>query len=187
MIKEAFFPGRRPRFFISNSGLVALMGLARPAGMRASRLAPAWAASGAGRGRVTQAVAASAACLSRSRRILRQLNAGDVQEASEAAERLVSTATGELALVTSPARMGQEMLRRRVAMLEDGKGGKFDGPLEPQDMARLTVTDLCALQIGVAILDAHVEKAVEAMGKRGRSAAGSAAPADSGSAAGQPE
>lgn len=119
--------------------------------------------------------------------ILRQLTAGDVQEASEAAERLVSTATGELALVSSPARMGQEMLRRQVAMLEDDNGGKFDGPLEPQDMANLTVTDLRVLQIGVAILDARVEKAVEAMGKRGRSAAGSAAPADSGSAAGQPE
>ena len=118
--------------------------------------------------------------------ILRQLNAGDVQEASEAAERLVSTATGELALVTSPARMGQEMLRRQVARLEDDNGGKFDGPLEPDDIARLTVTDLRALQMGVAILDAHVEKAVESMAKRGRPDAGSAAPADAGGAAGQP-
>lgn len=118
--------------------------------------------------------------------VLRQLNAGDVQEASEAAERLVSTATGELALVTSPARMGQEMLRRQVARLEDDNGGKFDGPLEPDDMARLTITDLRALQMGVAILDAHVEKAVEGMAKRGRTDAGSATPADSGSAAGQP-
>ena len=118
--------------------------------------------------------------------VLRQLNAGDVQAASEAAERLVSTATGELALVTSPARMGQEMLRRQVARLEDDNGGKFDGPLEPDDMARLTVTDLRALQMGVAILDAHVEKAVEAMGKRGRTDAGSAASTDVVSAAGQP-
>ena len=119
--------------------------------------------------------------------ILRQLNAGDVQAASEAAERLVSTATGELALVTSPARMGQEMLRRQVARLEDDNGGKFDGPLQPQDMARLSIADLRALQVGVAILDVQVEKAVEAMGKRGRAAAGSAAPADSGSAPGQPD
>ncbi len=118
--------------------------------------------------------------------ILRQLTAGDVQAASEAAERLVSTATGELALVSSPARMGQEVLRRQIAMLEDGNGGKFDGPLEPDDMARLTLTDLNTLQMGVGILDAHVEKAVEAMGKRGRPDAGSAASADSGSAAGQP-
>lgn len=118
--------------------------------------------------------------------ILRQLTAGDVQAASEAAERLVSTATGELALVSSPARMGQEVLRRQIAMLEDGNGGKFDGPLEPDDMARLTLTDLNTLQMGVGILDAHVEKAVEAMGKRGRPDAGSAAPADTGGAAGQP-
>lgn len=118
--------------------------------------------------------------------ILRQLNAGDVQEASEAAERLVSTATGELALVSSPARMGQEMLRRQVARMEDDNGGKFDGPLESDDMARLTITDLSALQMGVAILDAHVEKAVESMTKRGRADAGSAAPADSVGAAGQP-
>lgn len=119
--------------------------------------------------------------------ILRQLNAGDVQEASEAAERLVSTATGELALVSSPARMGQEVLRRQIAMLEDGNGGKLDGPLEPDDMARLTLTDLNTLQMGVGILDAHVEKAVEAMGKRGRPDAGSAASADVVSAAGQPD
>ena len=118
--------------------------------------------------------------------VLRQLTAGDVQEASEAAERLVATLTGDLALVSSPARMGREMLRRQVARLEDDKGGKFDGPLEPEDMARLTVTDLRALQMGVAILDAHVEKAVEGMAKRGRPDAGSAAPADAGSAAGQP-
>ena len=118
--------------------------------------------------------------------VLRQLTAGAVQEASEAAERLVATLTGDLALVSSPARMGREMLRRQVARLEDDKGGKFDGPLEPEDMARLTVTDLRALQMGVAILDAHVEKAVEGMAKRGRPDAGSAAPADAGSAAGQP-
>ena len=118
--------------------------------------------------------------------VLRQLNAGDVQEASEASERLVSTPTGDFALVSSPARMGREMLRRQVARLEDDNGGTFNGPLEPEDMARLTVTDLSALQMGVAILDAHVEKAVEAMGKRGRTDAGSAAPADAGSAAGQP-
>lgn len=118
--------------------------------------------------------------------VLRQLTAGDVQDASEASERLVATPTGDLALVSSPARMGREMLRRQVARLKDDNGGKFDGPLEPEDMARLTVTDLRALQMGVGILDAHVEKAVEAMGKRGRPDAGSAAPADAGSAAGQP-
>ena len=118
--------------------------------------------------------------------VLRQLTAGDVQDASEASERLVATPTGDLALVSSPARMGREMLRRQVARLKDDNGGKFDGPLEPEDMARLTVTDLRALQMGVGILDAHVEKAVEAMGKRGRTDAGSAAPADAGSAAGQP-
>jgi len=119
--------------------------------------------------------------------VLRQLTAGDVQDASEASERLVATPTGDLALVSSPARMGREMLRRQVARLEDDNGGKFDGPLEPEDMARLTVTDLRALQMGVAILDAQVEKAVEAMGTRGRADAGSAAPADAGSAAGRPD
>lgn len=121
------------------------------------------------------------------RAILRQLTAGDVQAASETAERLVATPTGDLALVSSPARMGREMLRRQVARLEDNNGGKFDGPLEPEDMARLTVTDLRALQMGVAILDAQVEKAVEAMGTRGRADAGSAAPADAGGAAGRPD
>ena len=40
--------------------------------------------------------------------------------------------------------------------MEDDNGGKFDGPLESDDMARLTITDLSALQMGVAILDAHV-------------------------------
>ncbi len=58
MIKEPFFRGRRARFFISNSGLVALMGLARPAGMRASRLAPA-CLSRSRRSRVTDQAPAS--------------------------------------------------------------------------------------------------------------------------------
>lgn len=119
--------------------------------------------------------------------VLRQLSAGDVQEAGEAAERLVSTPTGDFALVSSPARMGREMLRRQIARLEDDNGGKFHGPLEPEDMARLTVADLRTLQMGVAILDAQVETAVEAMNKRGRPAAGSAASADSGSAPSQPD
>ena len=60
--------------------------------------------------------------------VLRQLNAGAVLAAAEAAERLVSTATG-LELVSSPARMGAELLRRQIARLEDDNGGKFDGPL----------------------------------------------------------
>lgn len=120
------------------------------------------------------------------RAILRQLSAGDVQESSEAAERLVVTATGDIALVSSPARMGAEMLRRQVARLEDDNAHKFEGPLEPADMARLTVADLRALQMGAAMLDAKVEKAVEAMGKRGRSAAGSPAHHADGAAAGQP-
>lgn len=58
--------------------------------------------------------------------VLRQLNAGAVLAAAEAAERLVSTATG-LELVSSPARMGAELLRRQIARLEDDNGGKFDG------------------------------------------------------------
>ena len=44
--------------------------------------------------------------------VLRQLNAGAVLAAAEAAERLVSTAPG-LELVSSPARMGAELLRRQ--------------------------------------------------------------------------
>ncbi|CAM3282997.1 putative prophage protein [Xenorhabdus nematophila ATCC 19061] len=54
---------------------------------------------------------------------LRQLTAGDLIEAETASERVVVTANGP-ALLSSPALMGYELLRRTIARV-----GKIQGPL----------------------------------------------------------
>ena len=58
---------------------------------------------------------------------LRPLTARDLLEAQDAAEKVVTTKDG-LALIASPARLSQELLRRQVKCLtEDGR--THNGPL----------------------------------------------------------
>lgn len=104
--------------------------------------------------------------------VLRQLNAGAVLAAAEAAERLVSTATG-LELVSSPARMGAELLRRQVLRLEGDSQEKLDGPLDMEQLGRLSAKDLDNLQFAARMLDAAAEKSMEKVAGRGRASAGS--------------
>ena len=117
--------------------------------------------------------------------VLRQLNAGAVLAAAEAAERLVSTATG-LELVSSPARMGAELLRRQVLRLEDHNGGKFDGPLELAQLYGLSARDLESLNTAVRLLDTAAEKSLAGISDRGRPAAGSQRAGGAAGPAGQP-
>ena len=112
--------------------------------------------------------------------VLRQLNA-----AAEAAERLVSTATG-LELVSSPARMGAELLRRQIARLEDDNGGKFDGPLSLEHLGKASARDLDSLNFAARLLDQGAEKSLEGVAGRGRNAAGSDQSRDAAGPAGQP-
>ena len=101
--------------------------------------------------------------------VLRQLNAGAVLAAAEAAERLVSTATG-LELVSSPARMGAELLRRQIARLEDDNGGKFDGPLSLEHLGKASARDLDSLNFAARLLAQGAEKSLEGVAGRGRNA-----------------
>lgn len=117
--------------------------------------------------------------------VLRQLNAGAVLAAAEAAERLVATATG-LELVSSPARMGAELLRRQIARLEDDNGGKFDGPLEPAQLYGLSARDLESLNAAVRLLDAAAEQGMAGIAGRGRPVAGSSGAGDAAGPGGQP-
>lgn len=118
--------------------------------------------------------------------VLRQLNAGAVLAAAEAAERLVSTATG-LELVSSPARMGAELLRRQVLRLEDDNGGKFDGPLELAQLHDLSARDLESLNTAVRLLDTAAEKSMAGITGRGRPAAGGQRAGGAAGTTGQPD
>lgn len=100
---------------------------------------------------------------------LKELSAGDVMEAMDESERLlmVPTTTGELEaqLVLSNAALGINTLRKQIASL-----GEIEGPLEREQMALLSHTDLELLQAGAQELDAILAKAVI---QRGRSDAAS--------------
>ncbi|WP_340615094.1 phage tail assembly protein [Xenorhabdus thailandensis] len=60
---------------------------------------------------------------------LRPLTAGDLIDAEAASERVVVTANGPT-LLSSPSRMGYELLRRTIARI-----GKINGPI-PLDMLK---------------------------------------------------
>lgn len=65
---------------------------------------------------------------------LRPLTARDLLEAQDAAEKVVTTKDG-LALIASPARLSQELLRRQVKCLtEDGR--THNGPLGLEELGR---------------------------------------------------
>lgn len=89
---------------------------------------------------------------------LRQLTAGDLIDAEAASERVVVTAKGP-ALLSSPSRMGFELLRRSV-----GRIGKIHGPL-PMEMLKTLhqedielLLDQAEMQRGAALV---AEKAAD--------------------------
>lgn len=112
---------------------------------------------------------------------VRKLNAGDILAAQEEAERLVYTATGDMALVMSPARMARASLCRQIARLESVDGKKHDGPLAPDELDRFSLVDLDRVQAAAALLDKTVGltpgAVVQAADQRGRTVAGSTGPA----------
>ncbi|CDL79724.1 phage tail assembly protein [Xenorhabdus cabanillasii] len=67
---------------------------------------------------------------------LRQLTAGDLIDAEAASERVVVTAKGPV-LLSSPSRMGYEVLRRTIARI-----GKINGPLPFEMLKTLHQDDL---------------------------------------------
>ncbi|WP_018169088.1 phage tail assembly protein [Thioalkalivibrio sp. ALMg9] len=100
--------------------------------------------------------------------VLREATAGDVLDAQEEAERLVYTpgSSGgmEPALVTSPSRVGVEVLRRQVVSV-----GDVSGPVDLKMMRRLSPQDLNTLLERAEALDGAAVSAVEGgTNKRGR-------------------
>ena len=99
--------------------------------------------------------------------LLRALTARDLLEAQDAAEKVVTTKDG-LALVASPARLARELLRRQVKCLaEDGL--THNGPLGLEELGRLSLRDIAAVQAGADAMDAADALRVgEGMDRRGR-------------------
>jgi phage FluMu protein gp41 len=84
---------------------------------------------------------------------LRDLTAGDIMDAQEASEKVVQQRDGALALVGSPARMGRELLRRRIACLYGETGQKHHGPLAVAELDRMSPEDFKAVQDAADALD----------------------------------
>ncbi|HCR3993483.1 TPA: phage tail assembly protein [Morganella morganii] len=91
---------------------------------------------------------------------LRQLTAGDIIDAEAASERMVITPEGP-ALLSSPSRMGFELLRRSV-----GRIGKIQGPLPMEMLKTLHQAD-------IELLLAEAEARRKAALKTAEQAAGS--------------
>ena len=83
---------------------------------------------------------------------LRQLTAKEIIEAQLAAERVVTIPTPKgpvPQMVSSPAALGYELLRRNIEQI-----GELPGPLTLEQLGRLTEADLRKLDVAVGVLDA---------------------------------
>ena len=94
---------------------------------------------------------------------LRELTAGDLIDAQAAAEKLVMSKEGPV-LVSSPSRMGLEMLRRQIASV-----GCIKGPLSLALMRKLSVDDFQRLSLATEMHDMAVASSLTQ--ERGRVAA----------------
>lgn len=102
---------------------------------------------------------------------LRTLSARDLMAAQDAAEKVVTTKDG-LALIASPSRLSTELLRRQVKCLtEDGQ--THNGPLSLEELGRLSLRDMAAVQAATENMDAaDALRAGEALDRRGRNSGG---------------
>lgn len=100
--------------------------------------------------------------------VLREPTAGDILTAQEESEKLVyAMQGGRLApvLVTSPAKMGAEVLRRQIVRI-----GNLQGPLELAMLHKLHPEDLAQIQATADELDGALEAEVASreVAQRGR-------------------
>jgi len=91
--------------------------------------------------------------------VLRELTAGDIIAASEAAEKLVQTVDGPM-FVQSPARMGIELLALQVERV-----GDIPAPISVNMLSMLCEEDLALLQDKADELDDAVAEAVSDRGR----------------------
>lgn len=101
--------------------------------------------------------------------VLRQVTAADIFAAQDAAERLVYSpgADGGLVpvLVTSPAMMGREILKRQIVSIGDIPADKIDMAL----IGRLSSGDLAIIEHAAEALEAGAMNAMKRAEERGRS------------------
>lgn len=91
--------------------------------------------------------------------VLRQPTAADVIDAMQAAEKVVPTPEG-YQLVSSPALMGIELMRRQVKKL-----GSLQGPLSVNNLRLLTGEDMAILQSNIEKLDEATAKEISERGR----------------------
>ncbi len=90
----------------------------------------------------------------------RELNTGDVIDAQTASEIPVTTAEGPM-LVSSPSKMGVEMLRRSIATV-----GSINGPLSVALLRQLSQADFHRLSLALELRD--LAQAASLSATRGR-------------------
>lgn len=99
---------------------------------------------------------------------LREATAGDVIEAQEESEKLVTVldkdGNPEHAFVPSPTMVGVHVLRRQIKKL-----GDISGPLTLDMVKKLNPEDLNLIQSKINKMESAAAKAVEAINTRGRS------------------
>ena len=100
--------------------------------------------------------------------ILREATAGDVIEAQEESEKLVTVldkdGNPEHVFVPSPTMVGVHVLRRQIKAL-----GNMSGPLSLDQVKKLNPEDLNLIQSKINDMEEAAAKAVEAINTRGRS------------------
>lgn len=99
--------------------------------------------------------------------VLTEVTTAIILDANEESEKLVMGPTGP-ALVSSPALMGRNVLRRQIASI-----GGIKGPVDLTILKRLSPGDFAAVQAAADELDLlaaqRSAEALQALGDRGRS------------------
>ena len=90
---------------------------------------------------------------------IREYTAGDLIDASSAAERVVYTDAGPV-FVTSPTLMDMELMTRQVVRI-----GEHKGPLSIAELRKLSGRDLMTLQMMVKALDSGAANEVASRGR----------------------
>jgi len=90
---------------------------------------------------------------------MREPTAGDVIDASEESEKLVTVKDG-FEFVSSPALMGFHMLRRQIKKI-----GDISGPISVKNMRKLHPEDLEILQVAAENIDSATAGAIASRGR----------------------
>ncbi len=80
--------------------------------------------------------------------ILKESTTGDILDATEESEKVITLADGSHALVVSDAFLGINILRRQIVSV-----GEYEGSLTLQEMRHLHPNDLALLQVEADTLD----------------------------------